>query len=84
MKKVPYREAVGSLLYLARTTRPDIAFAVGQVSQYCQNPGNGHWSAVKRIISYLAGTPYNGQRFKKEDRQSVIGYSDAVFLDVRG
>jgi hypothetical protein len=47
MKKVPYREAVGSLLYLATTTRPDIAFAVGQVSQFCQNPGYGHWNAVK-------------------------------------
>lgn len=79
MKKVPYREAVGSLLYLATTTRPDIAFAVGQVSQYCQNPGNGHWSAVKRIMSYLAGTPYHGLRFKKEDCDSVIGYSDADF-----
>lgn len=78
-EKIPYREAVGSLLYLAMTTRPDIAFAVGQVSQYCQNPGNGHWNAVKRIFSYLAGTPYHGLCFRNSNNQAVIGYSDADF-----
>ncbi len=79
MKKIPYREAVGSLLYLTTTTRPDIAFAVGQVSQYCQNPGKGHWNAVKRIIAYLAGTPNYGICFKKENCKMILGYSDADF-----
>lgn len=47
-------EAVGSLLYLATTTRPDISFAVGQVSQFCQNPGSAHWNAVKGRLSRLS------------------------------
>lgn len=34
--KVPYKEAVGSLLYLAMVTRPDIAYAVNAVSQYAE------------------------------------------------
>jgi hypothetical protein len=79
MKKVPYREAVGSLLYLATTTRPDIAFPLGQVSQFCQNQGYGHWNAVKRIISYLSGTPNHGLQFKEGSCRDVIGYIDADF-----
>ena len=57
---VPYREAIGSLLFLVqhttRHTRPDIAFAVITASQFVENPCKSHWNAVKRIIKYLKGT----------------------------
>ncbi len=56
MSTVPYREAVGLLLYLATTTRPDIAFAVSQVAKFCQDPQPAQWNAVKRIFAYLKGT----------------------------
>jgi hypothetical protein len=49
---MPYREAVGSLMYLMVATRPDISFSVGQVSQFCEDPEPSHWEAVKRILSY--------------------------------
>lgn len=52
----PYREAVGSLLYLANGTRPDICFAVNFVSRYMEKPTELHVRAVKRIIKYLKGT----------------------------
>jgi hypothetical protein len=56
MANVPYRELVGSLMYANVATRADIAHAVGVVSQFCQNPGELHWLAAKRILRYLIGT----------------------------
>ena len=50
MKNVPYREAVGSLMYASMGTRPDITFAVSTVAQFLENPGATHWEAVKRIF----------------------------------
>ena len=45
--------AVGSLLYLSTRTRPDIPFAVGNVSRYCSKPNISHCVAVKRIWEEL-------------------------------
>ena len=77
MKDIPYREAVGSLNYLSTCTRPDIAFAVSEVSRYNQNPGKQHWLAVKRIIKYLIGTKDLKLTFRKSTENNIIGYADA-------
>ena len=34
MERIPYSEAVGSLLWVANGTRPDVAYAVSQVAKY--------------------------------------------------
>ncbi|CAA2969944.1 Retrovirus-related Pol poly from transposon TNT 1-94 [Olea europaea subsp. europaea] len=54
-----FRQLVGSLNYLT-ITRPDISFAVQQVSQFMQTPRHLHLVAVRRIIRYLQGTPHRG------------------------
>jgi hypothetical protein len=56
MRNIPYQEAVGSLMYAAMGTQPDIVFAMSTVAQYLDNPGWVHWEAVKRIFRYLRGT----------------------------
>ena len=56
MKSVPYLSAVGSLMYLAITTRPDISYAVGVLARFNSNPGPIHWKAVKHVFRYLKGT----------------------------
>jgi len=42
MKAVPYGELVGKLLYLAVATRPDIAYVVGVLCRFIDNPGEAH------------------------------------------
>ena len=37
-EKHPYREAIGSLMYLANATRPDIAYAVNFLARMQVNP----------------------------------------------
>ena len=50
----PYHEAIGSLMYAAIATRPDIAFTVSALSKLLSNPGIAHWEAVKQVFHYLA------------------------------
>jgi hypothetical protein len=56
MLGVPYLSAVGSLMYLAIGTRPDIAYAVGLLSRFNSCPGKVHWDAIQRVFRYLKGT----------------------------
>ena len=76
MKKTPYREAIGSLMYAAVATCPDITFAVSALSQFLENPGEVHWEAVKRVYRYLAGTKTHALIYGNE-RHDLIGFTDA-------
>ncbi|KAF0752783.1 hypothetical protein AaE_005905, partial [Aphanomyces astaci] len=51
-----YRSVVGSFMYLAMGTRPDLACTLQQLSQFFHNPGPTHWSAVQRALRFLKGT----------------------------
>ncbi|KMQ92976.1 hypothetical protein RF55_6975 [Lasius niger] len=75
----PYKEAIGSLLYLAMVSRPDIAYAVNTVSQYAEKLTKEHWNAVKRIIKYIKGTIDYGIKFEKNQNLELRAYSDAGF-----
>lgn len=79
MKNIPYREAIGGLMYLMTMTRPDISFAVNQVAKFSQDPGPAHWKAVKRILAYIAGTKDLALHFGGNTHGSAIGYSDADY-----
>ena len=56
MSSTPYLQAIGSLLWLVQTCRPDIAIAVNVLSRFASNPGKQHWAGVKWLLRYLAGT----------------------------
>jgi hypothetical protein len=75
--KIPYQEAVGSLLYLAQCTRPDIAFAVNDVSRFNGKHSEAHWAAVKRIFRYLKGTVNLKLTFSNRKLDGLQVFSDA-------
>lgn len=79
MASVPYRNAVGSLIYGMLGTRPDIAAAVGTVSQYLANPGKHHWNAVQCIFGYLQGTRHLEVHLgsKNKTLPTLVGSSDS-------
>ena len=51
-----YRAMVGSLLYVAQWTRPDISFSVSELSRFVSNPGKVHLEQAKRVFRYLKQT----------------------------
>lgn len=77
MSKIPYREAVGCLNYIAQSTRPDIVYAVNTLSRFNNNPGEKHWQGVKHLLRYLKGTANYCLRYTKEGSGEIIGFSDA-------
>ncbi|GJT36175.1 retrotransposon protein, putative, ty1-copia subclass [Tanacetum coccineum] len=46
---VPYASAVGSIMYAVRCTRPDVTFAQNITIRFQQNPGDLHWTTVKKF-----------------------------------
>ena len=80
---VPYREAVGSLLYLANATRPDISYAVNVLSRHEINPTDNDWKMVIRVMRYLQGTKNLALVFKGNNDE-IITFSDASFADCKG
>ena len=77
MKGVPYRSAVGALMYLIAGTRPDLAAAVGILSQFAADPCPTHWQALKRVLRYLQATSTYGLCFAGSSGGKLVGYSDA-------
>ncbi|GJW87644.1 retrotransposon protein, putative, ty1-copia subclass [Tanacetum coccineum] len=58
MKGIPYASAVGSIMYVVRYTRPDVAFSQNLASRYQQNPGESYWTAIKNKLKYLRNTKH--------------------------
>ncbi|UYV81706.1 hypothetical protein LAZ67_20002059 [Cordylochernes scorpioides] len=77
MEAIPFRELIGSLLYLANCTRPDLMFSVTRLTQFASNPGRRHWQAAKHVLRYLHGSINLSLVYRRTDSNDVCAYSDA-------
>ncbi|GLI71656.1 hypothetical protein VaNZ11_016937 [Volvox africanus] len=76
-----YRSLVGSLMYLADCTRPDIAQVVNKLSQYMSKPMPVHWEAARGVLRYVKGTAAYGITYSRDE--PLFGYADAEWASDR-
>ena len=79
MEGVPYKQAIGSLMYLMVSTRPDIASSIQVFAKYMQNPGVEHWEGVKRVFRYLKSTMKMCVRYERGHSSQVSGFCDSDY-----
>ena len=72
-----YQSAIGSLMYLSVSTRPDISYAVSSPARFSSKPKKEHWTALKRLLRYLRGTLKHGILYTKDGSNACVGYADA-------
>ena len=56
MKNIPYKAAIGCLMWLGAGTRLYIAYATQTCARSSVDPGKQHWDAEIRVMRYLKGT----------------------------
>jgi hypothetical protein len=77
MKKVPYRELIGSLLFACTTLFPEINCAISMLSEFLNNPGKYHWREAKRVLQYLKGVKKRKLVYRRSKHFKLYGYVDS-------
>ena len=65
VEHLPFRELIGSLLYLSTRTRPDISTAVSMLSKFVARPGKNQWRDLQHLIRYIKGSENYGLSLHK-------------------
>ena len=72
-----YRSVVGSLLYIAKQTTPDVIWIINTLSRFIDKPANAHWLTGKRVLRYSQATKFLRLMFLRESDVNLTGESDA-------
>jgi len=73
----PYRSVIGSLLYMATHTRPDIAVVTSMLARHVENPSRKHQKAVIKVVKYLKLKPDLGLKLCAGGGNQLSAYVDA-------
>lgn len=75
----PYREVIGSIMYLMLGSRPDLCYPVSYLSRFQEKPMEIHWVHLKRLLRFLNGTTNVALVYTRRDMPTICGYCDADF-----
>ncbi|KAI5725973.1 hypothetical protein M8J77_022339 [Diaphorina citri] len=70
--KRPYRELIGSIMYLMLATRPDLSFCINFFSRYQNNYCEQLWQSLKRVLRYIKGTRDFGLIYEKSSEDIIL------------
>lgn len=78
-----YQYLIGKVIYLSFSIRPDIAFAVGQLSKQNADPRVDYLKVAKQVLCYLKGTMYLEITYRANENKSplygLVGYADSNY-----
>jgi len=80
LPKVPFRELLGSLMYAATMTRPDIATAVNILCRHMKAFNEDHWTAAKHLLRYIKGSLDYTITYNGSEPSTPVVYSDASYV----
>ena len=75
--KTYYQQIIGTLIYAAIGTRPDIAFAATRLSRFNNNSRKEHMKYAKYVLYYIKGTRELKIKYDGSSDARSIGYSDS-------
>ena len=76
-----YQSVVGSLIYIAQKTWPDIATAASILGQFTSKPQLVHLMAVLQVVCYLKGTRTLGPCYSPKSDNQVTFFADADWAE---
>ena len=76
--KTEYARIIGTLMHLMVYTRPDIAFALGKLSQFMKDPTAKHGHGIKALLRYIRSSCDRKITYGKGEPK-LIGFSDADY-----
>nr|CAI5831807.1 unnamed protein product [Callosobruchus analis] len=71
-EKLPFKELLGSLMYIMLGSRPDLSFCVTYFSQFQSRYSSEHWYYLKHTLHYLKCTEHFGLIYKKNENNMFI------------
>ncbi|MEM1007427.1 MAG: reverse transcriptase domain-containing protein, partial [Myxococcota bacterium] len=76
-----YKRLLGSILYVAVATRPDIAFACSHLARFSTDPRSVHYEQALRVLQFLVNTVDFVITYDRDE--DFVGFADASFGNCR-